>query len=131
MILSSPQVSKTLTPGRVLTIYLTKYKYLLAVVLKVMPRKGQDVNISVLFLCDAEDDKEAAAHGLVATTVEYLQDVHMFDPLRELYLPHPPAKHAVVEIPSQLVVSVTEEVMKVEERKISSDYNNRQIPRFW
>lgn len=127
---SSPQLLKTLIPGQIITIYICKYKYLLAAVLQITPKRGQELCLTVLVLCNREDDGEARAQSLVDMTEKYLKNVHIFEPLNVLYLPESPSKHAVINIPSQLLINITEETIKMDPQTIISDYRKRQIPRF-
>lgn len=126
--LSFPQVMKALQPGRVVTIYVSKYRYVLAMVLAT--RMQISAKLTVLLLCGAEDEEEAIAQSLVDVTETEMKSVHVYDCFDELHLPDPPLKHVVVDIPSMLLINITEEVIKIDPLKVINDYRKRQIPRF-
>lgn len=128
--LSFPQVVKTLQPGRVVTIYISKYRYVLAMVLQLATRMQISAKLTVLLLCGAEDKEEAVAQSLVDVTETEMKRVHVYDCFNELHLPDPPLKHAIVDIPSVLLINITEEVIKIDPLKVMTDYKKLQLPRF-
>lgn len=128
--LSFPQVTKSLQAGRVVTIYVSKYRYVLAMVLQVATKLQIAAKLTVLLLCGAEDVEETVAQSLVDATEAEMLKVHIFDCFKELYLPDPPLKHVVVDISSVLFVNITDHVIKVDPLKVINDYKKRQIPRF-
>lgn len=125
--LSSPQVLKTLSPGRVVTIFTAKYHYSLAVVLQ-KNTKTPSRTFTVLMLCNSGDEMEEAANSVV--NIDQYKTVTPYKPLTELFHPEGILHHAVVDIDGQLIVSITEKVLSVEAARIIEDYRRRQIPRF-
>lgn len=130
LLLSFPQALKTLLSGRVLTIYVSKYKHLLAVVLQRTQKKSSELLLTVLLLCNKDDDDQTSAQNLVDKTIEDMKHVQVFERLKDLYLPDPPLKHAVVDIPGQLLVNITSKVIKIDPLMIIDDYKKRQMARF-
>lgn len=122
---SFPQVAKALQAGRVVTIYVSKYGYMLAIVLKLAPAK-----LTVLLLCDVWDEEESIAQNLIDDTEKDMKQVHVHRLFDELHLPDPPLKHAVVDIPSLLLINITEKIMKIDSMQVINDYKKRQISRF-
>ena len=120
-----PQKAKLLQPGRVITIYIAKYKFVLAMVLKVSAK------MTVFLLCNSDDDQQIAMQTLVDETEENLKTTSIFHKFERPNLPDPPLKHAIVEVSGLLLVNITEEVIKVDPLKIIGDYQRRQLPRFW
>ena len=123
--LSFPQVAKALQPGRVVTVYISKYGYALAVVLQLAPAK-----LTVLLLCNAEDEEEAVVQSLIDATEIEMKVVHVHHCFDKLHLPDPPLKHAVVVIPSLLLINITQNMIKIDSLQVINDYKRRQIPRF-
>ena len=117
-------------PGRVITIFTSKYHYTLAVFLQYDSKKVSRPSILVLLLCSAEDENEEVAQGLIDATVLSRTKTCAFKHFDELYLLDSPISHAVVSIPGELIVNITEESIKVDHLHIISDYQRRQIPRF-
>lgn len=121
---------KSLLPGRIITIYISKYKFVLAILLKVLPKKKQELWFTVFVLCSSADDNEVKIQNLVETTTKNMSGTRIYECLEELHLPDPPLKHAVVDIPGQLLVNVTEEVFKIDPSVVINDYKRRQMARF-
>ena len=120
-----PQKAKFLQPGRVITIYVAKYKFVLAMVLKVSAK------MTVFLLCSSEDDQQITMQTLVNETEESLKTTCIFHKFERPNLPDPPLKHTIVEVSGLLLVNITEEVIKVDPLNIIGDYQRRQLPRFW
>lgn len=127
-LLLSPQTLKILVPGRIITLYVCKYKYLSAAVLAVVKRV-EEIYLTVLLLCDVNDVEEEIT-DLINVTENYLCNVHVFEPFKNFYYPELTSKHAVVDISGRLIANVTEEIIKIDPEKIIKDYKQRQIPRF-
>ena len=121
----APHVMKSLQPGRVILIYIFKYKYIPAIVLKI-----SNLWLTVLLLCNQGDDSESAFHELIKETERELKRVQIYECLKELFIPDPPLKHVVVDIPLQFLIDITDEIIKIEASKIIDDYRKRQLPRF-
>lgn len=115
---------KSLQPGRVITIYVSKYRHALALVLRVASK------MTVLLLCSSEDEEQVLVQSLIDVTEEKMKNVHIVYPFKEVYLPDPPLKHAVVEVSSLLLINITDEVIKIDPLQIISDYQRRQLPSF-
>ena len=116
---------KLLQPGRVVVLYISKYRHILAMVLEVVATR-----IKVLFLCSSEDDEHTNMESLVVESECKMKEVHIFDGFKELHLPNPPLKHAIVTVSSLLLIDITEEIIKVDPKMVISDHERRQIPRF-
>ncbi len=86
--------------------------------------------MTVLLLCDEGDDGEDSIQMLIDVTKEHLNKVQIFECLKGLYFPDSPLKHAVVNIPFQFLIDITDEIIKIDPCKIIDDYKKRQIPRF-
>jgi hypothetical protein len=86
--------------------------------------------VTVLLLCHEGDEEEAVAQSLVDAAEEEMIGVHAYRSFTELYLPDPPLKHAVVDIPSMLLMNITQEAVKIDPLKVIDDFKKRQIPRF-
>ena len=127
ILLSTVQVLKALCPGRVVTIFTTKYHYSLAVILQ-QGHKTVDRSFTVLMLCNSGDETKDVANSLV--NVDQYKGVTPYKPLTELFHPDGVVKHAVVDINGQRIVNITQKVLSVEPARIIEDYNRRQIPRF-
>lgn len=123
--LSSTRVLKALVPGRIITVFIAKYRYLLAAVIQ-----RKDRSISVLFLCNKEDATETSAQTLIDETEKYLSTVHVYEQFKQYYLPELPLKHIVTDIPSHFLVNIMENVVKIDPSRVINDYKKRQIPRF-
>lgn len=128
--LSFPQVTRTLQAGRVVTIYISKYRYVLAMVVQVATKLQIAAKLTVLLLCSAEDEEEAVAQSLVDVSETKMKTVHIFDGFKDVYLPDPPLKHAVVDISSVLLINITDQVIKTDPVNVLNDYRKRQNPRF-
>ena len=122
--LSTVQVLKALSPGRVVTIFTAKYHYSLAVILQ-QTHKTVDRSFTVLMLCNSGDETKDVANSL-----DQYKGVTPYKPLTELFHPEGVVKHAVVDINGQRIVNITQEVLSVEPARIIEDYTRRQIPRF-
>lgn len=120
---------KTLQPGRIVTVYLSQYKYVLALILKITLKIPQPL-VTVLLLCNLGDEDESSAQRLVDVTEHNMKDVHIFHEFKELFLPDPPLQHAVVKMSGLLLINITEHLVKTDTLKIINDYSKRQIPRF-
>ena len=120
------QAMKILVPGRIVTIYTSFYGYSLAIILQIQTKRTS----RVLMLCDAEHASDVVAQSLIDTTVQDSSKVQPFKKFRELFLPHPPIDHAVVDIPNELLYNITDEFIETNWSQIISDYNKRQLPRF-
>ena len=129
-LLSHPNTLKALSPGRVVTIYTNSYHYSLALILQQHSSKSATRTFTVLMLCNAGDESEDRARALVDTSQGQYKAVMPYLPLEELFKPVGEVKHAVVTLDGQLIVSITEEMLKTELAKIIDDYKKRQIPRF-
>ena len=127
ILLSTVQVLKALSPGRVVTISTAKYHYSLAVILQQI-HKTVGRSFTVLTLCNSGDETKDVANSLV--NVDQYKGVTPYKPLTELFHPDGVVKHAVVDINGQCIVNITQEVLSVEPARIIEDYNRRQIPRF-
>ena len=127
VLLGSPQATKALVPGRVVTLYLNSYKYTLAVILDLNTRSPA-TPFTVLTLCKEKDEPEEAAKALVEPG--NLSIVKPCQAMSELFHPDGMVKHTVVDISGQLIVSITDVVLCVEPSKMIDDYKKRQIPRF-
>ena len=126
-LLSTVHVLKALSPGRVITIFTTKYHYSLAVILQ-QSHKTLERSFTVLMLCNSGDEAKDVANSLVS--IDQCKGVTPYKPLTELFHPEGVVKHAVVEVNGQLIVNIIQEVLSVEPARIIEDYNRRQIPRF-
>ena len=120
---------KTLQPGRIVTVYLSQYKYVLALILNITLKIPQPL-VTVLLLCNLGDEDELSAQRLVDVTEQKMKGVHIFHEFKELFLPDPPLQHAVVKMSGILLINITENLIKIDPLKIINDYNKRQIPRF-
>ena len=127
LLLASPQVAKALVPGRVVTLYLSSYRYTLAVILELNTRNSASP-YTVLTLCKEMDESEQAAKLLVDPSS--LSVVTPYKAMTELFHPDGVVKHTVVDISGQLIVNITDVVLSVEPLKMIDDYKKRQIPRF-
>jgi len=129
-LLSLPSVRKYLVAGRVVVLNLSHWHHCLALLLSTNSRSNMKSGMSVLILCVAPYQEEAAARELVEESEKEMAEVRMFVPMKELYFPEPPIRHAVVSIPEELIHSITHHQLEVDAIAIMKDYNKRQIPRF-
>ena len=125
-----PQVMKSLGPGRVVTIYLSKSLYTLALVVQMASKNVARPGLVVLMLCNEADEDESIAQELIEQSAKDMKMVQQYQPLKELYLPESPIKHAVVNIPFEVIFNIADHVLEVDCTKIVNDYKKRQIPRF-
>ena len=116
---------KSLQPGRIVVIYIFKYKYVPALILKMSSQW-----LTVFLLCNEGDDSEDSIQNLVDVTEIELNKVNIFERFEEVHFPCPPLKHAIVNIPLKFLIDVTDEIVKIDSSKIIDDYKKRQLPRF-
>ena len=113
-------------------MYTSAYGHSLAVILQqhttATAGKSASKSFTVLMLCNSGDEMEEKAKSLVESTSH--ATVAPYRALGGLFIPDGEVKHAVVTLDGQLVFNITEEVLKVEPKKIIDDYIKRQIPRF-
>ena len=118
---------KSLIPGRVVALYLSSYRYTLAVILELNTRSSASP-FTVLTLCKEADESTEAAKVLVGANS--LSSVKPYEAMTELFHPDGVVKHTVVDISGQLIVNISGAVLSVEPSKMIDDYKKRQIPRF-
>lgn len=127
LLLSHPQVLKSLSPGRVVIIYTHRHRYSLAVVLQQSTKKTGR-SFTVLMLCNGGEDTEEVANSIV--DIKLYQSVNPHESMKELFRPDGPVRHMVVEVDGLLLENITGDVLSVEPSKVMEDYRRRQIPRF-
>ena len=121
-----PFLLKDLSPGRVVVVRTQKYDYSLAIIVQETPKYSKQVSCKCLMLCNAEDDSEAAIKGLITTSY----CIKPYQPMYKFYKPVPDVKHAILDIPGEMIVGALRKSESINAKRILSDYNQRQLPRF-
>ena len=117
-----------LSPGRVIVIHGPEQQYFLIVVLQVTSKRTSTFDIAGMLMCNRETEKVVQKK-----IVDAMKDIHriqIFRNFTELFLPNPPIKYAVVNVPGELIFHITDKIIKVDQELIISDCKRRQIPRF-
>ena len=118
--MSLPHLMKVLSPGRVIVVYTLKYHYCLAIVLQDGPK--HDKTFKCLMLCDIGDDS-----GFLSSNTDCVIPHELRD---KFYQPDGEGNHVLVDVSSEMVIAVLRDSVSINARRIISDFNQRQLPRF-
>ena len=118
---------KVLTPGRVIVIHTQKYQYSLAIILQEGPRHSKHASYKSLILCESGDDTELAAKALLCSNTDGVLP-HLA--MNKLYQPVGEKQHVLLDVPIKMIMGALQNPVSIEPRRILSDFNQRQIPRF-
>ena len=121
-----PFLLKDLSPGRVIIVRTNQYGYSLAIVLQEPSKYSKNVSCKCLMLCNHEDAEAMTSKALITTNY----CVQPYKPMNTFYKPVTDIQHVILDIPGEMIVGALRKTESVNAKRILSDYNQRQLPRF-